>query len=103
MGGRSTKIIIKMKTSKTPRTDAAITIVDVAFVGFDGLTSAPEFYVSTEFARELELENAELLLTLNRLHRICLGHDGMIDPPSFINAISKARNIIEKYEAKQKS
>lgn len=44
----------------TPRTDAEIREVDVAYEGFDGLSSFPEQYVSLDFARELEREIAAL-------------------------------------------
>jgi len=46
--------------SDTPRTDAAVRDVDVAFVGHWGLSSEPQEFVSPEFTRELERENAEL-------------------------------------------
>lgn len=46
--------------SDTPRTDAAIREVDVAFVGHWGLSSEPQEFVAPEFARELERENAAL-------------------------------------------
>jgi hypothetical protein len=45
--------------STTPRTDAAIKDVDVAFLGYDGLSSAPEPYVEVDFARQLETELTE--------------------------------------------
>jgi len=46
--------------SDTPRTDAAVRDVDVAFVGHWGLSSEPQEFVSPEFTRELERENAAL-------------------------------------------
>lgn len=45
--------------STTPRTDAAIVEVDVAFVGFEGLSSSPERFIEVDLARELERELAE--------------------------------------------
>lgn len=45
--------------STTPRTDAAIVEVDVAFVGLEGLSSSPEKYIEADFARQLERELAE--------------------------------------------
>lgn len=44
----------------TPKTDAAIVNVDVAYVSLDGLSSSPQEYVEVDFARELERENAKL-------------------------------------------
>lgn len=44
--------------SETPRTDAAIHMVDVAFVGADGLSSYPGESIEPSFARELERELA---------------------------------------------
>ncbi len=44
----------------TPRTDAHIVELDVAFIGADGLSSAPQKYVEVDFARALERENQEL-------------------------------------------
>ena len=46
--------------SDTPRTDAAIFAVDVAFVSHDGLASEPKEVVEPEFARQLEHENVAL-------------------------------------------
>lgn len=46
--------------SDTPKTDAAVFTVDVAFVSHDGLASEPEEVVEPDFARQLERENAEL-------------------------------------------
>lgn len=43
----------------TPETDAAIKTVDVAFVGYDGLSSSPEEYVEPDFARKLERQRDE--------------------------------------------
>jgi len=42
--------------SDTPRTDAAIKVIDVAFVSYDGLSSAPEEHIDPAFARKLERE-----------------------------------------------
>lgn len=53
--------------SDTPRTDAAVREVDVAFVGHWGLSSEPQEFVSPEFTRELERENAELRADKERL------------------------------------
>lgn len=53
--------------SDTPRTDAAVREVDVAFVGHWGLASEPQEFVPPEFARELERENAELRENKKRL------------------------------------
>ena len=50
--------------SETPRTEAALKNVDVAFVGYDGLSSCPEAYVEPDFAREMERENAKLRASL---------------------------------------
>lgn len=46
--------------SDTPKTDAAVFTVDVAFVSHDGLASEPEEVVEPDFARQLERENAAL-------------------------------------------
>jgi DNA repair exonuclease SbcCD ATPase subunit len=46
--------------SDTPRTDAAVFAVDVAFTSHDGLASEPKNVVEPDFARELERENAAL-------------------------------------------
>lgn len=46
--------------SDTPRTDAQVFTVDVAFTSHDGLASEPKNVVEPEFARELERENAAL-------------------------------------------
>lgn len=53
--------------SDTPRTDAAVRDVDVAFVGHWGLSSEPQEFVSPEFTRELERENAALRADKERL------------------------------------
>ncbi len=53
--------------SATPRTDAAIEEVDVAYVSFEGLASSPRKVVDVEFARELERENAELALVVRKM------------------------------------
>lgn len=58
--------------SDTPRTDAAVREVDVAFVGHWGLASEPQEFVPPEFARELERENAELRENKERLERVIL-------------------------------
>jgi hypothetical protein len=52
--------------SATPLTDAAIQLIDVAFVGGDGLSSSPEEWVSPEFCRSLEQRVAELDSRLSR-------------------------------------
>ena len=46
--------------SDTPRTDAEVFAVDVAFVSHDGLASEPKNVIEPEFARQLERENAAL-------------------------------------------
>lgn len=46
--------------SDTPRTDAEVFAVDVAFVSHDGLASEPKNVVEPDFARQLERENAAL-------------------------------------------
>lgn len=55
----------------TPRTDAAIKIIDVAFDSYDGLASSPGMYVEPDFARELERENNELRKDKERLDWLC--------------------------------
>lgn len=50
--------------SDTPKTDAAVFTVDVAFVSHDGLASEPKEVVEPDFARQLERENAALRKTL---------------------------------------
>ncbi len=55
--------------SDTPRTDAAVRDVDVAFVGHWGLSSEPQEFVSPEFTRELERDNTALRESRERLVR----------------------------------
>ena len=43
--------------SDTPRTDAEVFAVDVAFVSHDGLATEPKNVIEPDFARELEREN----------------------------------------------
>ncbi len=50
--------------SDTPRTDAAVEIVDVAFNWIDGPASYSRGVVDPDFARELERENAALRVSL---------------------------------------
>ncbi len=59
--------------SDTPRTDAAVREVDVAFVGHWGLASEPQEFVPPEFARELERENAALEHTIENLRATLWG------------------------------
>lgn len=49
----------------TPRTDAALLTVDVAFASFDGLVSETKEVIEPDFARQLERENAELRKALD--------------------------------------
>jgi len=53
--------------SDTPRTDAEVFAVDVAFVSHDGLASEPKNVVEPDFARQLERENAALRKDQERL------------------------------------
>lgn len=55
--------------SETPRTDAAIENIDVAFVGSDGLSSSPEPFVNVEFSRQLERELNEAKKMYSRLRK----------------------------------
>jgi hypothetical protein len=62
--------------SDTPLTDAAIERVDVAYVGYDGLSSSPEEYVSPDFARELELRLAQRTAEVEMLRGVGCEADG---------------------------
>lgn len=65
--------------SDTPRTDAAVREVDVAFVGHWGLASEPQEFVPPEFARELERENAALRADAERYRWIKRDNIGVHD------------------------
>jgi len=54
--------------SDTPRTDAALLTLDVAFTSYDGLASQPKEVVEPDFARQLERENAALEATLSMVY-----------------------------------
>lgn len=53
--------------SDTPRTDAALVTVDVAFTSHDGLASEPKEVIEPDFAKQLERENAALREDKERL------------------------------------
>lgn len=61
--------------SDTPRTDAAVRDVDVAFVGHWGLSSEPQEFVSPEFTRELERELATEREKAERYRLVTLKQD----------------------------
>ena len=61
--------------SDTPRTDANILAIDVAFVSFDGLASEPKEVIEPDFARELERELATEREKAERYRLVTLKQD----------------------------
>jgi hypothetical protein len=87
----------------TPRTDAAIKEVDVAFDGADGLSSSPEKFIDPDFARMLEKENAEFRCMLAVCHTGMKGlyyDDGELQDSSSMPMIDWKRDSLETLQRK---
>lgn len=89
--------------SKTPRTDAAVIAIDV-------VRGAPVTYVTADFARQLESENAELREALSKFAQIDMPEgNGWLEldrtqflksHPEFIGYAKSARALLAKVEGK---
>lgn len=88
--------------SDTPKTDAAVFTVDVAFVSHDGLASEPEEVVEPDFARQLERENAALRELLNEPYQFFrFGHKALFPWGKFLDGWCKrAEKLGFRKEAK---
>ncbi len=76
--------------SDTPRTDAQVFTVDVAFTSHDGLASEPKEVVEPDFARELERENAALREKAERYRLVTLRQDA--DNTALCNKLAALEN-----------
>lgn len=81
--------------SNTPRTDAAVFTVDVAFVSHDGLASEPKNVVEPDFARLLERENAVLR---SLLREAILDHVRPYDLPETEDYIARVKTALGGHE-----
>lgn len=64
----------KEQELRTPLTDAAIKTIDVAFDGYDGLSSSPEQWVDPDFARDLERKLAAAQKRIAELEATVAGY-----------------------------
>ena len=77
--------------SDTPRTDAEVFAVDVAFVSHDGLASEPKNVIEPEFARQLERDNTALR---SLLREAITDHVSPYDLPESEDYIARAKTAL---------